>query len=94
MSGAGSAEASTVDNYHVIELVGEGSFGKACTRCLDRGGQPVVLCLGGACRPITVCANSFGLRCSARALYFVDAYVPGAACGPCAQCSHLPEVPG
>ena len=29
MSGPSSAEASTVDNYHVIELVGEGSFGKA-----------------------------------------------------------------
>lgn len=51
MSGASSAEASTVDNYHVIELVGEGSFGKARMRCLDRGCQPVLWCLGRARMP-------------------------------------------
>ena len=52
MSGASSAEASTVDNYHVIELVGEGSFGKARMRCLVRGCQPVLWYLGGARMPV------------------------------------------
>ncbi len=32
MSRAGSVDTSTVDNYHVIELVGEGSFGKVRAR--------------------------------------------------------------
>ncbi len=47
MSRSGSVDTSTVDNYHVIELVGEGSFGKvrpACSPCDARPtglhGQP------------------------------------------------------
>ena len=36
MSSANGVDTSTVDNYHVIELVGEGSFGKARVSCTCR----------------------------------------------------------